>query len=283
MEVKSWLTGCRGVSLPFSDFSGPLWIRPEHSRSVYQALLELASGRKWKHLEIRAGGIPPLGAASFRTYQSHQLDLGRGIKAIEKGLHPSVGRAIRKAERGGIAVTVERSAEAMNSFYELHSRTRRRHGLPPQPVGFFRAISKNLIEADLGRIVLAKLGDVPIAGAVFLHSGGNAVYKYGASDTAHWPMRPNHLIMWTAIRHLVESGFKSLHFGRTAATDEGLIRFKLSWGAVSEPLPYFRYNGSGHAWLTEKPQSDESRPMPFRHLPLIINRLAGRLIYPHLD
>ena len=39
MEVRSCITGCRGVSLPFSDFAGPLWHDSQHSPLVYKALL----------------------------------------------------------------------------------------------------------------------------------------------------------------------------------------------------------------------------------------------------
>lgn len=283
MEVRSCLTGCRGVSLPFSDFAGVLWTEGNQAAAVYETLLDYAGDRNWKHLEIRGGSVWPPGAKPHHNYDSHQLDLLQGIEMIERGLDPSVRRAIRKAERSGIKVTVERSREAMTVFYELHCRTRRRHGLPPQPFTFFKAISKNLIEQGLGEIVLARLAGVPVAGAVFFHSGERAIYKFGASDIEHWPSRPNHLIMWTAIRELVKFGCKELHFGRTSNGDEGLVRFKLSWNSVTKPLPYFRYGSRVRDWLGAGHLPAESHSMIFGHLPISVNRLAGRIIYPHLD
>jgi CelD/BcsL family acetyltransferase involved in cellulose biosynthesis len=283
MEVNSCLTGHRGISLPFSDFAAALWTDTAQSASVYDALLELAAERKWKHLEMRGGSVPPANAKPFLTYDAHQLDLKRGIASIEQGLDPSVRRAIRKAEKSGMEVTVERGSDAMYAFYDLHGKTRRRHGLPPQPFGFFQSIATHLISRGLGEVVLAKLSGVPVAGAIFLQSGGRVIYKFGASDTAHWPLRPNHLVMWTAIRHFVGLRCQWLHFGRTSQADEGLTHFKRSWGCTSEPLRYFRHGSRVNAWNPARHPAAESHPLIFGRLPIAINRFAGRLIYPHLD
>ena len=283
MEVNSCITGRRGISLPFSDFAGPLWMDRRYADAVYAGLLDFACQRKWKHLEFRGGSIPPAGVTAFQTYASHQLDLRQGVDAIESGYDPAVRRAIRKSEQSGLEITIESNMNAMNAFYSLHGRTRKRHGLPPQPLSFFQSIAKNLVANGLGSVVLARTGGVPVAGAVFLHSGNQAVYKFGASDSEYWPARPNHGVMAVAIRALIKAGYANLHFGRTSPNDEGLIRFKLSWGAVAQSLTYHRYHCHSHRWLSATAAPVESYPVIFGRLPLACNRFAGRLIYPHLD
>lgn len=283
MEVASWITGRRGVSLPFSDFAGPLWTDPQQKPQVYKALLSLAARQKWKHLEIRGDCKIPNEIRSFRIYESHHLDLRPGIETITRNLDASVRRAIRKAEKSGIQAHAETGLEAVKTFYDLHTRTRRRHGLPPQPPRFFHAIAKNLIETGLGTVILARLGATPVAGAIFLYSGNRAVYKFGASDTEYLSLRPNHAAMWTAICTLAETGCTELQFGRTAPTDQGLLRFKRSWGAQSIPLPYFRHDCRADAWFSGGPQPAESHSLIFGYVPLRCNQIAGQLIYPHLD
>jgi CelD/BcsL family acetyltransferase involved in cellulose biosynthesis len=283
MEVRSCLTGRRGVSLPFADFGGPLWDNVELAASVYAVILEVAAERKWKHVEIRGSAVAPEAAQPWQTYAAHHLDLRPGIEAIERGFNPSVRRAIRKAQRSGVVVTIERSEAAVGAFYALHCRTRRRHGLPPQPSGFFRALTRHLIACGLGEVVLARVDDEPVAGAVFLRSGRAAVYKFAASDPEFWALRPNQLVISAAIRFLSELGCEQLHFGRTALSDAGLARFKLSWGCSAETLSYFRYQSRTDTWLTGTRPALESGPLIFRHLPIAINRIAGRIIYPHLD
>lgn len=282
MEVHSRFTGRRGVSLPFSDFAGPLWTGPTHL-GVYQVLQELTVERKWGHLEIR-GGPPPLGGARpFHCYAAHQINLVPGDQCLAGNLPSTTWRAIRRAERSGLTVSVERGEDAMEDFYRLHGRTRRRHGLPPQPVTFFLSIGRHLIDAGLGEIVMGRSRGEAVAGAVFLHSGGRAIYKFGASEPAFWGLRPNHLVMWHAIRHLAQLGCTSLNLGRSSCDDHGLRRFKHSWGCDEDMLNYFRYSDSRMAWIENQPHATESHPFLFGHLPVVLNRVAGRLIYPHLD
>jgi CelD/BcsL family acetyltransferase involved in cellulose biosynthesis len=283
MEVRSPVTGRRGISLPFADFAAPLWTGPLQAAAASQALLAVAGERKWKHLELRGGSAPAPGVQAFHTYRAHELDLTPGLSRLARQLPASTRRSLGKAERSGLSITIGRDPDAMRAFYQLHGRTRRRHGLPPQPFDFFQAIDRHLIKPGLGVIVLALRAGTAVAGAVFLHSGGRAIYKFGASDPDHWALRPNHRVMWSAIEFLVEAGCRSLHFGRTANDDAGLNRFKQSWGGTDETLSYFRYHPAKLAWINNRKPPAESLPLVFGHLPISLNRIAGRLIYPHLD
>ncbi len=283
MEVSSPVTGLRGVSLPFSDFAGPLWVGNENPEEVYQAIFRMAAERRWRHFDIRHSAVPPKDAEPFISYHGHVLDLTPGEDDIEAGLDPSVRRAIRKAGRSELEISIDTGSAAMAAFYELHCETRRRHGLPPQPYRFFASIQRNLLTCGLGEVVLASLKGKTVAGAVFLRSAGRAVYKFGASATATWDLRPNQWVMWHGIRHLVSQGCMELHFGRTSQGDDGLSRFKRSWGCRTETLDYFRHDTRAGRWLVGSPPSSEGHPLVFGKLPLAINRLAGRLIYPHLD
>src|SRR6478609_3403520 len=99
MEVRSSITGCRGVCLPFSDYAGPLWSDPAQASEVYQALIDFAAGRKWKRLEIRDDRVPPDKTAPYCIYETHELDLTPDMDVIERNLDPAVRRAIRKSRR----------------------------------------------------------------------------------------------------------------------------------------------------------------------------------------
>ncbi len=281
MEVASPLTGRRGISLPFADFAGPLCNATSRISSISEQLVNLAAERKWRWLEIRDDRPPEPLAGPHTTYQTHDLDLRPGLEELERGLDPPTGRSLRQSRKGGLEIRVEASTSAILEFYALHGRTRRRHGLPPQPIRFFREIGRHLFETGLGFVVLASHGGRPVAGAVFLHSGGNAIYKFGASDAESWHLRPNQAVMWEGIRRLYETGCHTLNFGRTASGDDGLRRFKLSWGCTERPLRYFR-NESG-TWVRSSGEPKESHPLLFSRLPIALNRIAGNLIYPHLD
>jgi Acetyltransferase (GNAT) domain len=283
MEVRSLFTGCRGVCLPFSDACEPLIFDPYAVNSIRDHLVRLSRERRWKHLEIRGGKFFQLARTSAARFYGHTLDLRRGAKELADRFDSPVRRAIRKAERSGVSVFVGRNRQAVGDFYRLHVQTRRRHGLPPQPASFFLNIYEHVIKPGLGFSVLAQCKSRPIAAAIFFRFGKNALYKYGASDKRFQELRANNLVMWQGIQFLARNGAGKLHFGRTECQNEGLRRFKLSWGTEEEAIDYFRVDPSGRECLVPTPSDSGFHKKIFNRLPLAFNRLAGSMIYPHLD
>lgn len=93
-----------------------------------------------------------------------------------------------------------------------------------------------------GRIAaLLPVMEVSIAASIFLHFGGQVMFKYGASDPRHQQLRPNYLVMWEAIRTFAAEGRRDLHMGRNEAYNPGLRRYKLSWGCREGLLGYRRF------------------------------------------
>jgi lipid II:glycine glycyltransferase (peptidoglycan interpeptide bridge formation enzyme) len=130
--------------------------------------------------------------------------------------------------------------------------------------------------------VLARSGNLPIAGAVFFHFGGHAIYKFGASDEAHQQLRANNLIMWRAIQYYAREGFVDLDFGRTSLNNAGLRKFKLGWGSHEEQIGYLRYNSNLGKFVTARDETQGWHTRVFQALPLPISRLAGTLLYRHI-
>ena len=284
MEVRSPFTGRRGVCLPFSDACEPLIFDPEAVDLVRDRLVRFAQERRWKHLEIRGGKFFQPAGRSATKFFGHTLDLRNGAQELTTHLASPVRRAIRKAERSDVSAVVVRNRPAIGDFYRLHVQTRRRHGLPPQPASFFMNIYEHIIRPGLGFIVLAHHGPRPIAAAIFFRFGKNALYKYGASDKRFQTLRANNLVMWQGIQFLARYGAEKLHFGRTEQENEGLRRFKLSWNTQEETIDYFRVDPSGRQCLARaRPHDSGLHNKVFGRLPLMFNRLAGSIIYPHLD
>jgi hypothetical protein len=283
MEVRSPFTGRRGVCLPFSDACEPLIFDPEAVGLVKDRLIRFAQERRWKYMEIRGGKSFPLASSSTAKFYGHRLDLRNGVEELISRFASPARRAIRKAERSGVSAAVVRNRQAIADFYRLHVQTRRRHGLPPQPVSFFLNIYEHIIKAGLGFVVLAQRRSRPIAAAVFFRFANNALYKYGASDKKFQELRANNLVIWQGIQFLARNGAEKLHFGRTECENDGLRRFKLSWGTKEEIIDYFRVDPSGRKCLVAAPSGSGFHKKIFARLPLALNRLAGAMIYPHLD
>jgi Acetyltransferase (GNAT) domain len=283
MEVRSPFTGRRGVCLPFSDTCEPLIFDPDAVDLVRDRVVRFAQECRWRHLEIRGGKFFQVVSNSAATFYGHTLDLRRPIDELHERFDSPVRRAIRKAERSNVSVVVSRSRQAISDFYRLHVQTRRRHGLPPQPTSFFLNIYEHIIKPGLGFTVLAQRDSRPIAAAVFFRFGKNAHYKYAASDKRFQEFRANNLVMWQGIQFLLRSGVEKLHFGRTECENTGLRRFKLSWNTQEEIIHYYRVDPSGRQCLVPPPRNSGFHKTVFCKLPLVFNRLAGSILYPHLD
>jgi Acetyltransferase (GNAT) domain len=283
MEVRSALTGRRGVCLPFSDVCEPLIFDPDVTDVVRDCLVRFARERRWKHLEIRGGKSFRSDSNSATKFYGHILNFSRRGDEMANRFDSQVRRAIRKAERSNVGAVIVRNRQAIEDFYRLHAQTRRRHGLPPQPASFFLNIYEYMIKPGLGFVVLARRGSRPIAAAVFFRFGKNAIYKYGASDKRFQEFRANNLVMWQGIQLLARTGVEKLHFGRTDCENDGLRRFKLSWDTQEETINYFRVDPSGRQCPIPVRREGGLHKRIFGRLPLAFNRLAGSILYPHLD
>jgi lipid II:glycine glycyltransferase (peptidoglycan interpeptide bridge formation enzyme) len=121
-------------------------------------------------------------ASPALEFYGHTLDLRRGTEDLFTRLKSPARRALRRAERSCLRVQVTRTGEAMLEFYRLHTRTRRGHGLPPQPFSFFLNLHDEIIKPGLGFLVTASVGSCCVAAAIFFHFDKKAVYKFSASD-----------------------------------------------------------------------------------------------------
>jgi len=283
MEVSSWLTGRRGVALPFSDESPPLVPDVQSFRDLHQAAQAHGERRGWKYLEFR-GGRPLCGdVLASESFFGHRLDLAGGESALFGRFESSTRRAIRKGEQSNLQIEFSRDQESVRAFHRLLCITRRRHGLPPQPYHFFACIQRHVLAQNHGWVALARLNGVPIAGAVYFHFGRTVIYKYGASDGKYQHLRANNLVMWEAIKRYAASGYTTLDFGRTAFDNEGLRKFKLSWGTIERSVDYVRQDLRTGGYVAGKATSSRLRlARVLRTLPSPIFRLIGAALYRHI-
>jgi lipid II:glycine glycyltransferase (peptidoglycan interpeptide bridge formation enzyme) len=134
----------------------------------------------------------------------------------------------------------------------------------------------------LGTLLLAHYQGKAIAGAVFLHFGQRAIYKYGASDRRCQHLRANNLVFREGIRSMCAKGCRILSFGRTDIEHEGLRQFKLSWDAKETRLQYVRFNVKSNAWLSGQKSRIPSWERMISRMPLPILRAVGNIAYRHV-
>ena len=74
-----------------------------------------------------------------------------------------------------------------------------------------------------------------------------------------------------------------LHMGRTSLKNEGLRQFKLGWGAEGKHIEYYQIRCRDGDMVNIPATVSGFHNAVFSEFPLLVNRLMGSLIYPHLD
>jgi hypothetical protein len=269
-RVNSIFTGNRLVSLPFSDHCQPL----SPTEELLQILPEIRASGKFKYVELRPlEPLPPYGLASSGRYLYHSLDLRPPLDEIIRKFHPDcVRRKIRRAGREDLKTESGRSEKLLKDFYSLQVITRKRHGLPPQPIQWFR----NLLDSmgDKAKISVACFEGRPVAAILTLRHIRTAVYKYGCSDASENNRGGMQLLLWNAIEEAKSDGMEWMDLGRCDIADTGLAEFKERWGAARKEIAYYR--------CPTRPAHPARTSALISKLPQPVLILAGRLLYRHM-
>jgi hypothetical protein len=307
-EVKSWISGSRLVSLPFSDHCHPL-LQCREGLGAFTACLAEHCGRcGWAYVEIRPAGhtdfhtedsgvLPkpdsernegiPLGSNGcgyeferYQEYNLHKIDLRTDLDTLFGNFHRScIQRKIQQAERQCLEYEAGRSEANVTKFYRLHLLTRRRHGLPPQPIKWFRNL-KDCFGESLTIHIAAKDGR-PIAAILTLQYKGTLVYKYGCSDAAFHSLGTMPMLFWKTIQTGKQHGAQELDLGRSDRDNQGLTAFKQHLGASCSELTYFRLGRDRNPASTSGVTRRIARSV-FTRMPGRLAQIAGSVLYRHM-
>jgi hypothetical protein len=281
-RVRSWLSGRRLVSLPFSDHCDPLVDSTEQLETLLTHMKERVGQQRWKYFEIRPVSSEPNGHADLsRTanYYFHDLDLRPAIEQLFHNFHRDcIQRKIRRAEREQLQYKEGTSEELLRQFYRLLVMTRRRQYLPPQPLAWFRGLI-SAFGADLQIRVASKDGR-PVASILTLSHKKTMVYKYGCSNVAFNNLGGTPFLFWRTIQDAKDRGLEQLEMGRSDMDNQGLVAFKERLGASRQSISYWRY-----------PQIDLHDPSRWRNkiakravpvMPDLALETIGKVLYRHI-
>lgn len=282
-HVRSWLTGGRMVSLPFSDHCEPLFDSSSELHFVMQYLRADLQHRNWKYIELRpANGSlsqdgPTCGFRPSDQYCLHRMDLRPDLSDIFRSLHrDSAQRRIRHAAAAGLSCEGGRSPKLLKDFYDLMVLTRGRHHLPPQPFSWFRNLVDSMNEAL--EIRVAYKDQVPIGAILTMRFRDVVYYKYGCSDFKFKRFGAMPYLLWKTIEDSKSAGAKEFDLGRSDRDNATLVSFKNRWARQPVALTY---------WTYPEPSATRSWTMSlakrmFAFMPDRLLAVTGRLIYRHI-
>jgi hypothetical protein len=285
-RIKSWLTGNRLVSLPFSDHCEPLCDSAEEMNALIcgsQASFDYTHG---EYLEVRptsddfGRSAAGLGFAPAARYFLHVLDLSPDVDDLFRGLNKdSVQRRINHAEKVGLVERCGSSDELLRHFYGLFVITRSRHHLPPPPYAWFQ----NLVhcQGNALEIRVAYLDEVPIAAILTLRFRKICHFKYGCSDARFNKFAATPWLLWRAIVAAKSSGALEFDMGRTHEDNAGLLAFKNHWVSRHQRLTYWKFPGTPSFDTADGWKLKMAKRL-FSRMPQGLLVATGKLVYRHI-
>ena len=281
MEIKSFITGKRGVSLPFADNCTPISKDEDYYKDVIETIIDHGKKAGWKYFELRGGNEYLSRKLHLTSFYFQYIDLTAGEHKVFSAFRKSNKRNIKRARKEGVQVVISNTWESTRAFYRLNCMTRKFHGLPPQPRSFFKRVYDHVIKVKKGFVALAKNHEKVIAGAVFFSFGSEVIFKYGASDRNYQHLRANNLVMWEAIKWCVNNDFNKFVLGRTETENLGLLQYKHGWGGTEEKLFYYKFDLRKGCFVKGQPCFRSSYDI-FKIMPLPVLRFTGNLLYRHI-
>ena len=281
MEVGGRILGKRGVSLPFSDSCEIIVKKDLKVYELFTHLVSFGKKKKWCSLELRNGTTLLPTMLPSESYLGHTLYLSNNVDTVFSKFRDSTKGNIRKATKSNVVVKLYTSSEGLEQYYRLHCITRKKHGLPPQPLSFFRKIFQYVISNNFGFTMIATYGARTVAGGVYFHIGKKAIFKYAASNDAYHHLRINNLVMWKAIKWYAQHGFDSICLGRTGMDNKGLNQYKNGWGTVKKRIEYTKYDLKREVSIISKQKLKGYHNKIFQNIPTVLARGCGSLLYKH--
>jgi Acetyltransferase (GNAT) domain len=268
----------RVVGLPFSDSCAPLGTGDDSVRELLEGLAR--EPRVRGGIELRGVEAPP----PWRTvdcFHEWSLDLARPLSDIKRTVDRNFRRQVRHAVDDAFRIDSGDSADLLGRFYRLQLQTRRRLGLPPQPLRFFTLVREEFARTSSFEVWVASRSGIDHAAVVLLRDGARLYAKWSAR-AEQAANGASHLVFSSIIEHYAGK-VAALDLGRTDIRNTGLVRFKREMGAVPSLLPYSFFPNLRQALNAESPdRSAGLMARVWRRLPLAVTRAIGAAAYGFL-
>ncbi|WP_405111330.1 GNAT family N-acetyltransferase [Micromonospora sp. NBC_01405] len=164
-----------------------------------------------------------------------------GPRRVWEAMAGRARTAVRKAGNAGLTAEL-RPATALDltaaaPFRRVYERTMRRIGSAERylfPDGYYRLLSSGLDKDLLLASVRDPDGEV-VAAALVLRHRDRAHYHLAGSEPAAARDGANNLLVWRILEWAAETGCARVHLGGGVRGDDGLLRFKTSFGGALVP------------------------------------------------
>jgi CelD/BcsL family acetyltransferase involved in cellulose biosynthesis len=225
----------RIVSLPFSDYAGPLSTEEATTTALLNALCRYKRSES-VGVEIRLLDVPK-GASSLYSHAIRStfiLDTSKPFDELWRSYDKKVRNSIRKSAKEGVVVKEADDLSMLQEYYHLHLKTSRRLGSFPYPYSFFEEIWSKM--HPYAKVFMAFHKGLPIGG-LFCFVFNSRLHIWGNASDQEFRLAQNDLLYSFAIEWACRNSVGVVDFGSTVP-DTTHHFFKSRWGGIEMPINY---------------------------------------------
>lgn len=166
------------------------------------------------------------------------LDLQAPVEKIFSDMKPKTRYNIGLARKKGVSV-FRASMDMLPVFYNLYLQTAKRNGFPSCSYHHFSALFSATAHSGKGSetfFLLTAKGQDILAGGIFVISGRQALYLFGASSNERRDLMGSYTLHWEMIRIARNRGCREYDMGAVSPGPDpshpfyGMYRFKTGFG-----------------------------------------------------
>jgi lipid II:glycine glycyltransferase (peptidoglycan interpeptide bridge formation enzyme) len=233
--------------------------RREHEQC---AVSHLRLEPRWPHLPGFVSGfrpIPPLTDHYLEPRDTRCIDLRPSEDAILAQMKPKGRYNIHVAQRHGVSVIEDTSAQGLADFQTLYEETADRQGMAAKPPDYFETLLSFLSPGRRGSLFFAEYQGMRLASALVVYFGRTATYFYGGSRDLHRNVMAPYLLHFEVMREAKTLGHEWYDLWGIAPPNEpdhpwqNFSAFKAKFGGVevhSVPTLDFVYDPAAYAHYT---------------------------------
>jgi hypothetical protein len=232
--------GDRLVSIPFSDYGGP--IGEVDVDILIKKAFRLLESLRVDYIEIRTTNtnlvekLREYGFHTASTYYSRVVDAHPGLELDDvwrRVLGRTARKMITKAIKAGIEVFEATTPRELDMAYRVYFRAVKSIGSPCHPSIFLESIKRAL--GNRAKIYVAKIGEESVGMSIFL-VGYDRVHSWAAYSLDQYKkFGVIYLLDWKGIALANKLGLQKFDFGRTRKMS-GIDLFKHHWTGEDEEI-----------------------------------------------
>ncbi len=232
-HVASWLFGSSLTSLPFCVYGGAAVADAAARAALHRHARELASSLRVGHLEFRNREVTEPGWQHRDLYATFRKPLLPEPDANFEAIPSKRRNMVRRAAKAGLRAVVD---DPVERFFPLYADNVHRHGTPPFPKHYFRALA-DAFGRDHEILTVLDAAGRAVASAFLFYFRDEIIPYYVGDCIEARTLAANAFMYWEIIRHGAARGCRTFDWSRSKK-GTGSWDSKKNWGFEPQPLHY---------------------------------------------